>query len=319
MRKGRTDAWGPDWRSLAERLFDGTLALDQDLRVVFWNSAAHQLAGWSAEDLVGRALPGDLLVRIPGEACDAPLGGKEALEETLRDGEPRDAEAWLRHRQGHLLPVRIRTLVVPGPRGRPRGVVGVLSDNTPRVVIQRQTEDFEEESLLDPLTAVGNRRAAERALDRRLDDLRLHGVPLAVALVGLDRPAPAGDDAGRETGDRVLRMVARTLFQGVRSTTDAVYRWDGERFVVLARLAGGEPLRRFCEKLRGLVERSGFDGPDGRVGVTVSIGATRAAPDDAPEPLVRRAEAWMIRSKEDGGNRVTCEPEPPALPPVDET
>lgn len=298
-------------------MFDGALMVDPDLRVVFWNAAAQQLAGWSAEEMVGRTLPADLLVRIPGEAAESP-SGIEPLAETLRAGEPRDADAWLRHRQGHLLPVRLRTLAVPGTGGRTAGAVGILSDNTPRIVIQRQTEELEEEAPLEPLTGLGDRVAAERALERRLDGLRLHGVPLALALVDPDGLARINDRAGREAGDRVLRMVARTLYHGVRSGTDAVYRWGGEEFVVLARLAGGEPLRRFCEKLRQLVERSGFDGPDGRVDVTVSIGATRAAPDDTPELLVRRAEAWMVRSKEGGGNRVTCEPEPPALPPVEE-
>ncbi|MBN1771390.1 MAG: GGDEF domain-containing protein [Deltaproteobacteria bacterium] len=308
---------GPRWKSLAERMFDGAFSVDGERRITSWNPAAHQLAGWSAEELLGRPYPDELLVRIPANGPGSEPD-EDPLVATLRDGRPRDAEAWLRHRQGHLLPVRVRTLAVPAAHGRIAGAFELLSDNTPRIVIQRQTEELEEQSFLDPLTGIGNRAAAEQALERRLDELRLHDVPLAVVLADLDLLTRINDRGGRETGDRVLRMVARTLHHGVRSGTDAVYRWGGEEFVVLVHLTGGDPLRGFCEKLRQLVERSGFDGPDGRVTVTVSIGATRAAPDDTPELLVRRAGAWMVRSKEAGRNRATCEPEPPALPVAEE-
>jgi diguanylate cyclase (GGDEF)-like protein/PAS domain S-box-containing protein len=307
------DAPGSRWQPLAERLFDGAFAVDGDFRITFWNPAAQQLSGWSADELLGTPRPDDLLVRIPDDdprhdSADDPLAA------TLRDGRARDGEAWLRHRQGHLVPVRVRTLALPSADGAIAGAVELLSDNTPRALPLRHTEELEVQSFLDPLTGIGNRAAAEDALEQRLFALRRLDVPLAVLLADLDMLVRINDRLGRDVGDRVLRMVARTLHHGIRSGSDAVYRWGGDEFVVLVHITDGDSLRRFSEKLRRLVEQSGFAGPEGRVTVTVSIGATRAAPDDTPESLVRRADAWMVRSKEAGRNCATCEPEPPALP-----
>jgi diguanylate cyclase (GGDEF)-like protein/PAS domain S-box-containing protein len=302
-----------DLAPLLERLFDGVCLVDPHGRITAWNTAAQQLTGWAPDDLVGRTGPDELRVRLPPNGADDEPAD-DPLHATLRDGQARETEAYLRHRQGHLIPIRVRTLVRRDERGAIVGAWEIFSDNTPRIVLQRQTEELERQAFLDPLTGIGNRAAAERAIERRLEDLRRHGTPLAVLLADLDMLVRVNDRWGREVGDRVLRMVAGTLHHGVRSGTDAVYRWGGEEFVVLVHLTGGDPLRRFGEKLRQLVERSGFDGPDGRIAVTVSIGATRATPDDAPDLLVRRADAWLVRSKEAGRNRVTCEPEPPALP-----
>jgi len=304
---------GSRWQPLAERLFDGAFAVDGELRVTFWNRAAEQLTGRPADELLGLPRPDDLLVRIPDE--DAREDGEDdPLAATLRDGRARDAEAWVRHRQGHLIPVRLRTLGLPGPDDSVAGALVLLSDNTPRALPLRQTEETEAASFLDPLTGIANRAAAEHALELRLFALRRHDVPFAVLLADIDELARVNLYTGWADGDRAVCMVARTLHHGVRAATDAVFRWGGEEFVVLVQLTDGDSLRRFCEKLRRLVERCGFAGHGAPVAVTVSIGATRATADDTPQSLLERATAWMARSKEAGCNCATCEPEPPALP-----
>ena len=114
------------------------------------------------------------------------------------------------------------------------------------------------------------------------------------------------DRYGHDTGDRVLRMVARTLAHNCRPY-DVAGRWGGEEFLIIAGQTPDQELRRLAERLRALVEQSQLTLEAQSVGVTISIGATPARPDDDPNRLLKRADELLYRSKAEGRNRVTFE------------
>jgi len=305
------------WRPLLERLYDCVCIVDARRRVVHWNAAAQQIAGYAAEEVVGRDGGDDLLAHVTADGAGLDPDD-DLLAATLRDGVPREGDFYVRHRHGHRLPIRARTTALRDETAAIVGAVEVFSDITPRAVLLRQAEELAELELVDPLTGVGTRRQVTRVLERRLDELGRHGVPFGVALLDLDNFKRLDDRLGLEVGDRVLQMVARTLFHGVRSGFDSVCRWGGDEFLVVLRNVNVEQLARIAEKLRFLVERSGFTEGEELVAVTLSVGATRAAPDDSLEDLLRRADELVQRSKVTGRNRVTLDPQPPALPEVPE-
>jgi diguanylate cyclase (GGDEF)-like protein/PAS domain S-box-containing protein len=301
------------WHPLLERLYDGVCIVDARRGVVGWNAAAQQITGYAADEVVGREGGDDLLAHVTADGAGLDPDD-DALAATLRDGVPREGDFYVRHRNGHRLPIRARTTAVRDETGAVVGALEVFSDITPRAVLLRQAEELAELELVDPLTGVGSRRLVTRVLERRLDELGRHGVPFGVALLDLDRLKLLNDGRGHEIGDHVLQMVARTLFHGVRSGFDSVCRWSGDEFLVVLRNVSVEQLTRIAEKLRFLVERSGFATESGLVAVTTSIGATRVAPDDTLADLLRRVEDLVHRSKHAGGNRVTLDAQPPALP-----
>jgi PAS domain S-box-containing protein len=99
---------------------DAVIAVDADLRVVFWNAAAEELTGRSARRADGRMLK-DLF------AGDAALVRR--LGETLATGESRSAaDSAIERVDRRELPVSIVTAPLFAKDGAVAGAVAVLRD-----------------------------------------------------------------------------------------------------------------------------------------------------------------------------------------------
>src|SRR5438445_429222 len=82
---------------------------------------------------------------------------------------------------------------------------------------------------------------------------RLDG--LGVLIVDLDHFKAINDTHGHVVGDDVLREVARRMRMSVR-TYDAIGRYGGEEFLVVAPGCGVEAARELAERLRACVAHS---------------------------------------------------------------
>jgi diguanylate cyclase (GGDEF)-like protein len=132
---------------------------------------------------------------------------------------------------------------------------------------------------------------------------REHGQSFGVLFIDIDHFKRVNDIHGHQVGDRVIRLVARTLQNGLRPT-DRVCRFGGEEFLCLLPNITSEEMRQVAERLRVLVEQSGLDLPMGTLQVSVSIGGALSRKGDTPFSIIDRADQAMYRAKELGRNRV---------------
>jgi diguanylate cyclase (GGDEF)-like protein len=131
----------------------------------------------------------------------------------------------------------------------------------------------------------------------------------SLALFDVDHFKGYNDSYGHPEGDQVLRGIARTLCQVVR-TSDSVYRYGGEELLVLlpeTPLAGAQVLaERAREAVFDLRIRSAVS-PLGWVSVSGGVASSHRPGEGAPlswhEPLAR-ADAALYEAKQSGRNRV---------------
>jgi diguanylate cyclase (GGDEF)-like protein len=124
-----------------------------------------------------------------------------------------------------------------------------------------------------------------------------------VLFLDVDHFKEVNDTHGHDTGDKVLRMEARTIGGNLRSV-DAVGRWGGEEFVAVIINSTEEHLHMAAERCRKLVAASALDTGSSQIRVTVSIGAAMVGSDDTSESLLSRADSLMYRAKAGGRNRI---------------
>jgi diguanylate cyclase (GGDEF)-like protein len=161
-----------------------------------------------------------------------------------------------------------------------------------------------EQSLVDPLTGIGNRRRFDLDLEHAFADP--DGRPLALIMVDLDHFKSINDTHGHPAGDAVLKGAARRVQETLRAG-EAVYRYGGEEFAVILPATSREDALTAAERIRRtLAEEPLALGHEGSLAVTASLGVS-APPADATltaAELIAVADEALYRAKTSGRNRV---------------
>lgn len=293
---------GFTYETLLDQLKDGVCVVDLQQGISFWNTGAERITGFSREEVRGQSYTSAPLVHC--DKTGAPrFDGEHPIATCLRDGQAHEYELYLRRKDGDLAPVFTRISPVMNPRGEVIGALEVFSDNSTKVQALERIEELEEMALVCPITGVGNRRYTQMTIASAYDELARYGAPLGVLFVDVDRFKQVNDEHGHAVGDQVLRMVAHAMRNTLRSF-DFVGRWGGEEFVVLLPNITDDLLLRVAERCRAHVEESRFQSGGESFGVTVSIGAIMADPQETPEACVERGDRMMYQAKATGRNRV---------------
>ena len=107
-------------------------------------------------------------------------------------------------------------------------------------------------------------------------------------LFDLDHFKLVNDAYGHEVGDAVLKGVAETLVQSVR-TVDLIGRLGGDEFLVYPDVHA-MVLGDLAERCRVLIAQSSVAHGATRVSVTASIGITPLNHNDSAATAIRRAD-----------------------------
>jgi len=298
------------YKQVVDNMADGVYLVDLQRRITYWNQAAERITGFAGGEVSGRYCADGILMHVD-DSGQILCGTQCPLLHTMRDGDVRTAEVYLHHKQGHRVPVTIRAAPLRDRAGRIVGSVEVFSDNSSKLAALEQVELLKKVALIDPVTGVGNRRFAEMNLASVFSEFHRYEWSAGILFVDVDDFKLFNDRFGHDVGDRVLRMVARTLEANLRAF-DFIGRWGGEEFLITALNLEAAQLGQLAERLRMLAERSELRLGDQRYRVTVSVGATLLREGDTPETAVQRADDLMYASKRAGKNRVATDIPPPA-------
>ena len=149
----------------------------------------------------------------------------------------------------------------------------------------------------DALTGLLNREG----LQRWLGGSSLDGVDMpliGLVMIDLDGFKTVNDTYGHDTGDEVLRAVARALDACTRPG-DIVTRWGGDEFVVLCPGAEGDELEHLARRMIAAVSAVAVG--------SVRVGASAGTESSRKRPLaLRAADAAMYAAKRAGGSRVVA-------------
>ncbi|MEN7342550.1 MAG: two-component regulator propeller domain-containing protein [Pseudomonadota bacterium] len=150
--------------------------------------------------------------------------------------------------------------------------------------LQNLNTRLQESSLSDPLTGLRNRRYVFEevsrdieAIQRRyneldVDEARYETAELVFMMIDLDNFKPINDTYGHAAGDEMLLQIRDILLKICRKS-DAVVRWGGDEFVVIAKQSKAQESEALAERIRESIETHQFKLEDGVVArTTCSIG-----------------------------------------------
>lgn len=239
------------------------------------------------------------------QGCNLCLDGCPLLA-TFRDRIGRQTDVFLKHRDGHRVPVSVRTSPIVDAEGRVIGGVEVFSENSSKLAALEKAAEMEQLALIDPLTSVGNRRYTETVLHQQHELFRREGDSFAVLFLDVDHFKVVNDTHGHDAGDAVLRAVARTLVNNLRSF-DFLGRWGGEEFIAVLVKADAPRAIAVAARCCALVRSCLVDWAGRLIRQTISIGVAVIQPGESAAELVARADAFLFQAKQAGRDQV-CGP-----------
>jgi len=178
--------------------------------------------------------------------------------------------------------------------------------------LQRDLENVRREALTDGLTGLANRKAFDNELVRIEEEARQNGTTFALLMVDIDHFKSFNDNYGHQIGDQVLRLVARTLTDGVKGR-DIAARYGGEEFILIlpdtplnAAVIVGNALRKVVAT-KDVINRNSGE----KLGrITMSVGVAEYNPGEPVSELIERADAALYTAKHNGRNQVAAAPTP---------
>jgi diguanylate cyclase (GGDEF)-like protein/PAS domain S-box-containing protein len=287
---------------LMENLNDGIYFVDPSRVITYWNKSAEKISGFLSGEVVGKHCSDNILIHVD-DSGKSLCNGKCPLHSSLEKGSIHHMDIYLKHKDGYRIPISVTSIPLADTLGDIIGAVEVFSEKTNSSDILTELKKM---AFFDTLTEVGNRRHADAALKSCFAELDRYDTPFGLLFIDIDNFKHVNDTFGHETGDKILRMVAKTISKNIRGF-DTVSRWGGEEFIAVLNKIKPEELRSIAEKIHMLIDRSMLLVDNRPLSVTVSIGATMAKKTDNPGFLITRADKLMYQSKLSGRDKVTSD------------
>jgi diguanylate cyclase (GGDEF)-like protein len=155
----------------------------------------------------------------------------------------------------------------------------------------------------DSLTGLLNHSKTKEQLTIEVSRARRQKVPLAFAMIDLDHFKAVNDKYGHQTGDRVLKVLARLLLQRLRQI-DVVGRYGGEEFAVILPGTEGAGAARVLDEIRATFAHLVQQAEGTEFGVTFSCGVATFPEHGHAAALTQAADKALYQAKDAGRNRL---------------
>ena len=278
--------------AMLARLPLAVVAIDADLRLLYWNERAARLFGVPSPMVAEHP---SLQTILPGIAGIAPAQQNRIAEfcatrvAAAREGT--NEQPWrLRLSCGLAGRLGVQTIAMAP------GAWMVVFDDGSLAPEAHSAAPNAGDAWLDALTGLGNRRHFNRVLQDTLDDASSESRH-AILLLDLDRFAPINDTLGHRAGDALLCLVSQRLRRELRDD-DLLVRLGGDEFAIL--IQNGDSAAAVATRVGDMLSR-----PFLVEGHVVNIGASIGvvlfpAPDTTADDLMRHADLALYDAKSAG-------------------
>ncbi|NPA29188.1 MAG: GGDEF domain-containing protein [Epsilonproteobacteria bacterium] len=169
--------------------------------------------------------------------------------------------------------------------------------------LEKEVEQLQKQSNIDPLTKLFNRKALEIDANDFLKFSDEKKLDLVAMMIDADDFKLINDTYGHVAGDKVLILLAKLFKSSIRDS-DKAYRYGGEEFLILFSRAKLKDVVRIADRIMKTVRNNKIIYKNRTIRMTLSIGLTEHQKGDTLESLVERADAAVYEAKKAGKDKL---------------
>ena len=276
-------------KTILEAAGNAMMLVDAGRRIIMVNRPFEKLAGFRAEEVVGRdtaLLSADCHDQTFCAAMDEKIVAEKGWMGDLR----------LRRGDGETRTIRLSVKDLgPGPESA-RYLYIYHDDRTSAEALRIH------QSNIDGLTGLPTAQIFRDRINQILITSRRIEKSVALLLIGLDRFSRINDALGRNFGNLVMKETAARLISCIRRS-DTAARLGGDLFAVITPITSLDDSVIVAEKVLKSISRP-FEIDNSSVVITSSIGISLYPTDaDDPENLEEQATSALGYAKRRGGDR----------------
>jgi len=303
-----------DHLQLMDHLSVGTIVIDHELKIIFWNRwmAEHSLL--DKEEVLNRKMQ-EIFPEIQKK------GFIKKAREVFDKGLPiffnnkvhrhmfpfHSGRSYI---EKQLAPMEQTVILsaLKNETGKTTQVLITIFDISDWIIYQndllKSKAELEKLSRTDDLTQVPNRR---NILDKLFEELQTHRRkkrPISMAIMDIDHFKKFNDNHGHQCGDMVLHEMAQFI-TGLLRDYDILGRYGGEEFLLILPETTGIQAFKICDRIRTSVEEQAHTYGGKELHITVSIGIASKDADESIslDAMFKEADRCLYIAKETGRNR----------------
>lgn len=299
------------YKYIIENIKDIIWEMSGDFIYTFVSPNAKNMTGYEVEELIGRKMIDFLAEESRKYVLDR---SRQQINKRLN----RDAEeivlydVQFRCKEGSFKWFEV-SMQPNFEAGRFIGYIGTTRDITEKKEYECQLKKYiselkltnaklEQMATVDVLTGAFNRRKFDDDLNSIIRCGKDQDIPFSLIFLDIDHFKMINDRHGHKTGDFVLQSISRLIRENVRST-DRLFRWGGEEFILILPDANLDSAICVAEKIRIIIQDYDF-----AIGerITISLGVGEYKFNEDIDQIIVRIDNALLKAKTRGRNRVAA-------------
>lgn len=262
---------------------------DVNRKIIYVNEAFEKVTGYKREEALGKE-PNILKSgKLPSEFY-------EQMNVLLDKGQKWKGEFINLNKLGEIYYETASITPIINDKNQLTGYLAIKLDITNYVKQQQKVEFI---AYHDNLTLLPNRRSLENNINNSIEKK----ISFALLFVDLDGFKIVNDTLGHDTGDLLLKEIAKRFKESLRKS-DNVFRVGGDEFAIIIEYFNDEEVISLIAKkvIKNINEPILID--DNVLSVGCSIGIAKFPQDGLDlESLLKHSDIAMYKAKQDGKNR----------------
>jgi len=280
------------FRNIAQTAVDAIILGDSVGNIIFWNTSAQRIFGYTEEEIAGNPLT----ILMPEQYR---TGHQKGLERVKSTGESkyfgRITEMQGLRKDGTVFPIELSVSMWKAGEGL--FYSGIIRDITRRKELENE---LARTATTDTLTQAYNRTKFHEVIKIEFERAKRYDHSLSLIMFDIDHFKKINDTYGHAAGDYVLQTLTQIVMENLREI-DCLVRWGGEEFVVITPETDVASAEVLAERIRKAIEGYRFELTST---VTISLGVTQYRKNDSEDSFIKRADDAMYTAKGKGRNRV---------------